>query len=94
MDAQGLLDVPQERQEQQPRDEPELLFPWLSLAVLQPALRLLAVQLMPLAVSARALEASWRAQEAIPASQPAEPLRGYPLEPRRASSGPQALQLE
>jgi hypothetical protein len=93
-DAQALLDVRQERLELQPRDEPGLLFPWVSLAVRQPALRLLAVRLMPLAVLARAQEASWRALEAIPASQPAEPQPGHRLELKQGSSGQQALQLE
>jgi hypothetical protein len=88
-----LLDVRQERQGQQ-QDEPGLLYPQVSLAVRQPALRLLAVRLMPLAVLARAQEASWRALEAIPASQLAEPQPGHRLELKPASSGQEALQLE
>lgn len=66
----------------------------MSLAARQPALRLLAVRLMPLAASALAQEASWRALEAIPASQPAEPQPGHRLELKQGSSGQQALQLE
>jgi hypothetical protein len=66
----------------------------VSLAARQPALRLLAVRLMPLAASALAQEASWRALEAIPASQPAEPQPGHRLELKQGSSGQQALQLE
>jgi hypothetical protein len=93
-DAQALLDVRQERLEQPPQDELGLLFPWVSLAVRQPALRLLAVRLMPLAVSARALEASWRALEPALASQLAEPQPGHRLELKQGSWGQLALQLE
>jgi hypothetical protein len=92
-DAQALLDVRQERQGQQ-QDEPGLLYPQVSLAVRQPALRQLAVRLMPLAVMALAQEASWRALEPALASQLAEPQRGYRLELKQGSSGQQALQLE
>jgi hypothetical protein len=65
----------------------------VSLAARQPALRLLAVRLMPLAASALAQEASWRALEPPLASQLAEPQPGHRLELKQGSSGQQALQL-
>ena len=86
MDGQVLLDALQERRGQQQRDEPQVLYPQVSLAarnwVWPPA-----VQLVPLAVLARQQEASWRALEPKLASQLAEQQPGYRQAPEQAFSG-------
>src|SRR5690348_12145702 len=93
MDGQGLLDVRLERRGQQQRDEPEVLYPQVSLAVRNwewPP----AVRLVPLAVLAPQQEASWRALESALASQLAEQQPGYRPAPEQALSGQQVPQLE
>lgn len=93
MDAQALLDVRQERQRLQQRDEPEVLYPQVSLAA-RNWVRPQAVQQVPLVVSALAPEASWRALESALASRLAEQQPGYRQAPEQALSGQQVPQLE
>src|SRR5690349_21019191 len=93
MDGQVLLDARLERRGLQQRDEPEVLYPQVSLAA-RNWVRPMAVRLVPLAVLARQQEALWRALEPKLASQLAEQQPGYRLAPEQAFSGQQVPQLE